>query len=414
MTDAYAKPATRDAGLAALQRFLPGAGRQYARSRNFDYGPERRDNVSMLSPFVRHRLVLEEDLLRGVIRAHGFGEAQKYIEEVYWRTYFKGWLEHHPDVWTNYLEELAELVAELESNCEKRERYNQAIAGQTGIDCFDAWTQELAETGYLHNHARMWFASIWVYTLDLPWQLGADFFLRHLLDGDPASNTLGWRWVCGLHTRGKTYLARVSNIANFTNYRFNPRGLLATEAPPRSEDAVVRRVVVPAADAMPDSDFGLLVTEDDASPERALVTRAPVAALGLTATNDRSVLPVTPLVYDFASDAVDDALDRVREHFACPVEAGGDRDWGETVRAWCERHSLSAVLTPWVPVGPARSRLDALEATLGGDGICLYRVRRQYDEDAWPFAGRGYFKLKRQIPELVERLGLETALLKTG
>jgi deoxyribodipyrimidine photo-lyase len=65
--------------------------------------------------------------------------------------------------------------------------------------------QELVETGYLHNHARMWFASIWIFTLRLPWELGADFFLRHLLDGDAASNTLSWRWVAGLHTKGKHY-----------------------------------------------------------------------------------------------------------------------------------------------------------------------------------------------------------------
>ena len=270
------------------------------------------------------------------------------------------------------------------------------------------------ETGYLHNHARMWFASIWVYTLELPWPLGADFFLRHLLDGDPASNTLGWRWVCGLHTRGKTYLARVSNIANFTNYRFNPRGQLATSAPPLAEDAVVRRIVVADADGMPETDFGLLVTEDDGAPELDLVGRAPAAALGLTATNDRSVLPVTPLVYDFARDAVADVLARVGERFDCPVDAGGDRDWVDLVREWCGRHSLAAVVTPWVPAGPTRNRLETLAVALRDDGIHLHRLRRQYDEDAWPFAGRGYFKLKRQIPELLERLGIETALLKTG
>jgi deoxyribodipyrimidine photo-lyase len=78
---------------------------------------------------------------------------------------------------------------------------------------FDDWAQELVATGYLHNHARMWFASIWIFTLRLPWELGADFFLRHLIDGDPASNTLSWRWVGGLHTPGKTYLATADNIA---------------------------------------------------------------------------------------------------------------------------------------------------------------------------------------------------------
>ncbi len=84
-----------------------------------------------------------------------------------------------------------------------RARWEQATTGRTGLACFDAWARELLDVGYLHNPARMWFASLWIFTLELPWALGADFFLRHLLDGDPASNTLSWRWVGGLQTPGK-------------------------------------------------------------------------------------------------------------------------------------------------------------------------------------------------------------------
>ena len=93
--------------------------------------------------------------------------------------------------------------------------------GATAIEPFNDWVRELKETGYLHNHARMWFASIWIHTLELPWYLGADFFLKHLLDGDEAVNTLSWRWVAGLHTKGKTYLARASNIEKYTNGRYS-------------------------------------------------------------------------------------------------------------------------------------------------------------------------------------------------
>ena len=62
----------------------------------------------------------------------------------------------------------------------------------------------LKEDGYLLNHVRMWFASIWIFTFNLPWQLGANFFMENLLDGDPASNTLSWRWVAGLQTKVNT------------------------------------------------------------------------------------------------------------------------------------------------------------------------------------------------------------------
>ena len=79
---------------------------------------------------------------------------------------------------------------------------------------------KLKKNNYLHNHTRMWFASIWIFTLKLPWQLGAEFFLKNLYDGDSASNTLGWRWVGGLQTAGKHYLAREDNIRKYTNNRY--------------------------------------------------------------------------------------------------------------------------------------------------------------------------------------------------
>ena len=215
---------SRAAGLRRLYAFSGSAGRRYAKSRNFDFGPDRRNNVSMLSPFVRHRLVLESELLDAILRQHSLAEAGKFVEEVFWRGYFKGWLEQHPAVWDDYRGAVSQQLRVLESDTTLLEKYSTAIYGRTGIDCFDAWATELVDTGYLHNNTRMWFASIWVYTQGLPRQLGADLFNRHLLDGDPPSNTLSWRWVCGLHTRGKTYLGRVSNIATYTDNRFCPEG----------------------------------------------------------------------------------------------------------------------------------------------------------------------------------------------
>lgn len=64
---------------------------------------------------------------------------------------------------------------------------------------------------FLTALGSLWFASVWIFTLRPPWELGADLFMRQLLDGDPASNTLSWRWVAGMHTRGKHYLARRDN-----------------------------------------------------------------------------------------------------------------------------------------------------------------------------------------------------------
>ena len=111
----------------------------------------------------------------------------------------------------------------------KKKRFQRAIEATSGIECFDDWVKELIKYGYLHNHSRMWFASIWVHTLNLPWELGANFFLTHLLDADPASNTLSWRWVAGLHTEGKVYLANEDNIKKFTKERYTKKNILKKE-----------------------------------------------------------------------------------------------------------------------------------------------------------------------------------------
>lgn len=220
---------TRAAGLNRLDAFVPASGSTYAQTRNTDRGPGARGTTSQLSPYVRRRLVTEAEVADAACRRHGPEGAEKFIQEVFWRTYWKGWLELRPQVFERYCSEVAALTPQA------GRAYQDAIAGQTGVGCFDAWARELTETGWLHNHARMWTASIWIFTLRLPWQLGADWFLTHLVDADPASNTLSWRWVAGLHTPGKHYLARAENIRRFTNGRFDPYGELNEDAAPLHE-----------------------------------------------------------------------------------------------------------------------------------------------------------------------------------
>ena len=123
----------------------------------------------------------------------------------------------------------------IKNKYKDNENYLNAVEGNTNIEYFNYWVKELKDTNYLHNHTRMWFASIWIFTLNLPWQLGAEFFLKHLLDGDPASNTLGWRWVAGIQTQGKHYLASEWNIKKFTNNRFNQIKLNENATPKISE-----------------------------------------------------------------------------------------------------------------------------------------------------------------------------------
>ncbi len=218
-------PATRAAGLARLAEFTPGMGHAYAAGRNTDRGPDVEATTSALSPYLRRRLVLETEAIGGALAVHGPAVADKYVQEVFWRTYFKVHLETRPALWTDYQRLVVHGRHRLAAESGLRRVFEDAVAGRTGIDGFDDWARELAETNWLHNHAPMWFASIWIFTLRLPWALGADFFLCHLIDGDPASNTLSWRWVAGLHTRGKAYAAQSENIRRYTGDRYAPVGL---------------------------------------------------------------------------------------------------------------------------------------------------------------------------------------------
>ena len=191
--------------------FIQKGLKDYSSQRNYDFGPESRENTSNLSKYISHRIINEYDLVREILSQYNLQKVDKFIQEIFWRVYWKGWLEHRPEVWRDFVNT---------DPTYSEEEFQKAINGETGIECFDDWVKELKIENYLHNHTRMWFASIWMFTLNLPWELGARFFMKHLFDGDAASNTLSWRWVAGIQTQGKNYIARESNIRKFTNQRY--------------------------------------------------------------------------------------------------------------------------------------------------------------------------------------------------
>ena len=199
-----------------LDYFIQNNIINYSKLRNFDFGPSNRENVSCLSPYIAHGTISELEIINKLLNKTSFIKNEKFIQEVMWRIYWKGWLEYRPEVWNEYLNNLNNIKIKYRDN----KRYLDAIEGKTNIECFNDWVFELKNYNYLHNHTRMWFASIWIFTFDLPWELGAEFFMRYLYDGDAASNTLGWRWVAGIQTNGKHYLAKEWNIEKFTNNRY--------------------------------------------------------------------------------------------------------------------------------------------------------------------------------------------------
>lgn len=393
---------TRAAGLSRLEQFSAQSGSHYTGLRNYDLGTDNRHNVSALSPWIRHRLISEQEVLRATIARHPPLAAEKFIQEVFWRTYFKGWLEQRPSVWHCYRADLAKLLQEVEDNRSLAAAYGDAVSGHTGIDCFDAWLRELVTTGYLHNHARMWFASIWIFTLRLPWQLGADLFLQHLLDGDPAANTLSWRWVAGLHTKGKHYLARASNIQKYTQGRFNPVTQLATTALPVHEAQLHPCMALRKASDVPQNDFLLLITEEDCSVETWL-PRAARVTVGLTTPLARSPLGHSAQLQEFTRGAVQDALTRARANADDVSEVSSA---ASDIISAAQKAGTQVVVTAFAATGPVADWLQALHAPLQTAGIELRQIRRAYDDLVWPHATTAYSGVRKQIPALLRALDL--------
>ena len=359
---------TRAAGLAALHAATPMLGRRYAERRNTEPAVGAAPTTTRLSPYLRRRLLLEEEVVAAAWDAHG-PAAEKFIQEVFWRTYFKGHLETRPWLWTAYLDELAREQARLRDISGLRRAYDQAVEGRTGITGFDDWARALVAEGWLHNHVRMWFASIWIFTLRLPWVLGADFFARHLLDFDPASNTLGWRWVAGLHTRGKHYVARADNIRRYTDGRHDPQGL--DEQPePLGEAEGPAAVKLPPAAPVPDGDVTLLLHLDDLSPEtlplgRARVVRVCPVPAGIAGRSGQ--------VAQADAAAMADAVARACAHFGCG-----------------QGEAAAPTVCAWAPVGLSA---DALPPAT--------RFRRAWYEAVWPRSTKGFFKVKEAIPAIL-------------
>lgn len=374
--------ATRAAGLQRLQGFAPNAGAAYHHGRNYDLSSTPKSVVSQLSPWLRHRLIGEWEVLEAITAHHAPDAAMRYIQQVFWRGYFKGWLEQHPSVWTSYKGDLEQALIAPPAG------YQVAINGQTGIDCFDVWALQLRQAGYLHNHARMWFASIWIFTLRLPWALGAAFFMDHLRDADPASNTLSWRWVAGLHTKGKHYLARADNIAKFTDGAFFPKGQLNETAEPLVEGQEHPHVPLPFF-MPPTIASGALriVTEEDC------LTHAPAAP-----SNGPALALLSPDASPFARAAVADCA------HALGADIHDGHQWSAAILTAAERYKTHDIFMPYVAEGLVKDGLQKTRAVLAQNNVTLHQIARPYDSIVWPHANKGFFKLKKKIPQLMQEL----------
>jgi hypothetical protein len=389
-------PGTRAEARARLRDFLPAAGR-YAARRN--HVAADHENVSRLSPALRTRLLLEAEAVAAVLGEFAFGTVGKFVQELVWRTYWKGWLELRPGAWRDCVRQVRHLRAHAPAAVLRRAE--EVAAGRSGVAVMDGFARELAETGYLHNHARLWWAAFWIHTERLPWALGADFFFRHLLDADPASNTLSWRWVAGLQTRGKAYLVRRSNVEKYlAPERLAPAGLDALDddralAAEIADTADLTPQPLPELPAAPDhlpARWGLWLHPDDLAPEvGGLAARRPVAVAAITSRPVYARLGLSSARQAYLARALADGVDRAAAHFGCPGACADAATTAAGVAAWARAERLAAVVAHAPFVGPVGDALPGVRAALAEAGVALVLLRRPWDARLFPCARRGYF-----------------------
>ena len=108
--------ASRASAIEKLENFVENNLVDYSKQRNFDYGPDKRSNVSCLSPYITHGVINELEVVSKSLKKFSFIKNEKFIQEVFWRTYWKGWLELRPNVWSDYLIELNKIKKEFKNN----------------------------------------------------------------------------------------------------------------------------------------------------------------------------------------------------------------------------------------------------------------------------------------------------------
>ena len=377
-----------------LSYYLPKAGKYYELNRNYSEDSSSNKTTSLLSPFIRYRLISEENVLKKILEKYELRDCEKFVQEIYWRTYWKGWLEHRPSVYSDYLEDRNKLIEELGN----KKFYLNAISGNTNLSFFNKWVNTLKEDGYLHNHVRMWFASIWIFTLKLPWQLGADFFMQHLLDGDPASNTLSWRWVAGIHTKGKNYLARKSNIEKYSNIKISNNEILNENATPLIEDKIynVNELKLNYDYNLEDIEY-IIIPTDDLNILKDLNHKKVKVFTGLSKEdyNDHSFSEkVIKHIKNICISNFKD--DNFYNNIQIDIEF---ENYFNSLDKWISKYQIKEVHLPYVTQGNWKKIYKKIIKKY--PSINFINFNRKYDVNSWIFSKKGYFKFKQNIPKLI-------------
>lgn len=190
----------------ALARLSAVDANAYGRNRNFINGA-----VTRLSPYLRHGCITLKESVEHVQQRFG-KQGAKLVEELAYRDFWRqNWYRHGNAIMSDMEEPKVVLGSNLLPPFISQ--------GITGLPCMDEVVRELINEGYVHNHARMWFAAYVVHWLKVDWRRAADWFESQLLDGDKASNHLSWQWVASTFS-SKPYYFNKENLARFTGEKY--------------------------------------------------------------------------------------------------------------------------------------------------------------------------------------------------
>ena len=370
---------SREGALKQLDAFINSELANYSFKRNFDLGPKDKSNVSCLSPYISHRLITEYEVAKTVLAKFPYQKVDKYIQEIFWRVYWKGWLELRPQVWTDFIEDLKGLKED--------DNYKKAINGETQIECFNDWVKELKENNYLHNHTRMWFASIWIFTLNLPWQKGAEFFMKHLYDGDAASNTLSWRWVAGLQTKGKHYVAQSWNISKFTNNKYKNVKLNENASPITDRrEYKLSSLEINKEDLESDT---LIFFESEQNIETLnLKDYRNIYCVFLN--NEKRKIKFDEKVINFKKKIIEDQVNRF-SNIKIIDEINFDK----------YTNGIKDLDVIYPSIGENLSFLKSIKKK---KNLNYNFIVRDGDEFCWQFSNKGYFNFKSNIPKIIQKI----------
>ena len=186
--------------LARFENIDPEA---YGRTRNFANGA-----VTRLSPYISRGVISTKQVMNH-LRESGlpFYKMEKLIQELAWRDYWQ-------QVWVVKGDEINFDLRQEQWDVSHLELPLAVQNAQTGIRAVDEGINSLYETGYMHNHMRMYVAAIACNMAKSHWKTPARWMYYHLLDGDWASNALSWQWVAGANA-GKKYVANQDNINKY-------------------------------------------------------------------------------------------------------------------------------------------------------------------------------------------------------